>query len=274
MTLSPNTSTCMAPRARSTRRVRISRIAFDLALMSMAQMPRITGGLIGSLTLTKSEWEAIEDRDDDRVRMELERADEARPEELNRADILEGRSFPCMLCIDISGGTMGEGKQEWTLAKTVGRWRKLNVDGRNPASPLSVRHTERCQPCPSPIYKRQLSCFRAAQNAANGRLLSVQQCDYYIICFERGSTWFDWPTHTKATLLECDVIMQRCQSIIRVTQSMVVMVTVQQRPSPYQLSGMPAPAGKCMVHPPCTRDYLPFGVSGHDCQCFEPLPRE
>lgn len=81
--------------------------------MSMAQMPRITGGLIGSLTLTKSEWEAIEDRDDDRVRMELERL----PGELNRADILEGRSLLCMLCIDISGGTMGRGSKKWTQAK-------------------------------------------------------------------------------------------------------------------------------------------------------------
>lgn len=48
MTLSPKTLTSIAPRDHSTRRVRISRIGFERALMSMAHIPRVTGGRGGS----------------------------------------------------------------------------------------------------------------------------------------------------------------------------------------------------------------------------------
>lgn len=46
MTLSPKTFTSIAPRDQATRRVRISRIGFERALMSMAQMPRTRGGRV------------------------------------------------------------------------------------------------------------------------------------------------------------------------------------------------------------------------------------
>ena len=55
MTLSPNTFTSIAPFDRSTSRVKISRIAFERALMSMAHMPRMIGGLAWSVIAERSE---------------------------------------------------------------------------------------------------------------------------------------------------------------------------------------------------------------------------
>lgn len=55
------------PRDLSTKRVRISRIALDRALMSIAQMPRITGGFAESVTAEMSEWEPLGEGEDDLV---------------------------------------------------------------------------------------------------------------------------------------------------------------------------------------------------------------
>ena len=59
MTLSPKTLTSMAPLERSTNRVRISRIAFDRALTSMAHIPRMMGGRAWSVVAERSEWEPL-----------------------------------------------------------------------------------------------------------------------------------------------------------------------------------------------------------------------
>lgn len=57
MTLSPKTLTSIAPLARSTSRVRISRMAFERAFTSIAHTPRMIGGLTGSVAVERSEWE-------------------------------------------------------------------------------------------------------------------------------------------------------------------------------------------------------------------------
>lgn len=75
ITLSPKTFTWMAPWALSTSRVSISRIAFDLALMSIAQIPRMTGERFVSWKSARSSLEAIEEREEDLVTFELERGD-------------------------------------------------------------------------------------------------------------------------------------------------------------------------------------------------------
>lgn len=64
MTLSPNTLTSIAPFDRSTNRVRISRIAFERALISMAQMPRMMGGRVWSVIAERSECEPLGDGED------------------------------------------------------------------------------------------------------------------------------------------------------------------------------------------------------------------
>ena len=51
----------MAPLDRSTNLVRISRIAFDRALTSMAQIPRMIGGRTWSVIAERSEWEPLGD---------------------------------------------------------------------------------------------------------------------------------------------------------------------------------------------------------------------
>ncbi len=75
MTLSPKTLTSMEPRARSTSRIRISRIAFDLAFTSIAHTPKTTGLAFwwASKVAGKSEWD--DDGDEDLVKIELERGD-------------------------------------------------------------------------------------------------------------------------------------------------------------------------------------------------------
>ena len=50
ITLSPKTLTSIAPRALSTNLVRISLMGLDLALTSMAHIPKIIGGLAFSVT--------------------------------------------------------------------------------------------------------------------------------------------------------------------------------------------------------------------------------
>lgn len=61
----------------STKRVRISRIALDRALMSMAQMPRMTGGFAESVSAEMSEWEPLGEGEDDLevVTIDWERGD-------------------------------------------------------------------------------------------------------------------------------------------------------------------------------------------------------
>lgn len=77
MTLSPKTLTSMAPRALSTSRVTISRIALDLALTSIAQIPRTTGAFGVSVPVDSegvlSVIEPIDEGDDDRPAAEAER---------------------------------------------------------------------------------------------------------------------------------------------------------------------------------------------------------
>jgi hypothetical protein len=50
-------------------------MGLDLALMSMAHIPKIMGGLGFSIMAAWSERESIEEGDDDRVITELERGD-------------------------------------------------------------------------------------------------------------------------------------------------------------------------------------------------------
>ena len=59
MTLSPKTLTSMAPLDRSTNRVRISRIALDRALTSMAHIPSTIGCRERSVTAEISECEPL-----------------------------------------------------------------------------------------------------------------------------------------------------------------------------------------------------------------------
>ena len=62
--------------------------------MSMAQMPRMTGGRGGSCGGMASEWEAMEEREEDLVRMELERG-EGWSELPRKADMRDARC--CMI---------------------------------------------------------------------------------------------------------------------------------------------------------------------------------
>src|SRR5271154_1647362 len=73
MTLSPKTLTSIAPLDICTNLVKISRMGLDLALTSIAHIPKITGGLLSKVVA--SEWDPIEDGDEDRVRTEAERGD-------------------------------------------------------------------------------------------------------------------------------------------------------------------------------------------------------
>lgn len=61
MTFSPNTLTLITPPARSTRRVKISRMAFDRALTSMAHIPRVIGGRASAVTRGNSECESLDE---------------------------------------------------------------------------------------------------------------------------------------------------------------------------------------------------------------------
>lgn len=82
------------PRARSTSRVKISLIAFDRALTSMAHIPSMTGGFPFSRGSGKSE-PASDTGDDDLVMTELDLGD-GRSGELNSdVSFLAGRS-QCM----------------------------------------------------------------------------------------------------------------------------------------------------------------------------------
>jgi hypothetical protein len=74
MTLSPNTFSTMAPFERSTILVRISLIARDRALTSIAQMPSITGGRPTSM-IERSDWDPLGDGEEVRVTIELERGE-------------------------------------------------------------------------------------------------------------------------------------------------------------------------------------------------------
>ena len=73
--MSPKTLTSIAPRDLSTNLVRISRIAFERAFTSIAHIPSTTGGLRLSAAGEKSEWEPVEDGDEERVNTELERGE-------------------------------------------------------------------------------------------------------------------------------------------------------------------------------------------------------
>ena len=86
MTLSPNTLTSIEPLALSTNLVRISRMAFDLALTSIAHTPSTTGSFVLSSVAVTSEYELVEEGDDERVTIALERG-EPFSGELKREDI-------------------------------------------------------------------------------------------------------------------------------------------------------------------------------------------
>jgi hypothetical protein len=76
MTLSPKTLTSIAPLALSTRRVRISLIAFERAFMSIAHIPRTIVGFGVSLPKYKSEaCEPVGEGVEDLASMELERGE-------------------------------------------------------------------------------------------------------------------------------------------------------------------------------------------------------
>lgn len=94
MTLSPKTLTSITPRARSTSRVKISLIAFDRALTSIAQIPSITGGFPFSRGNGKSE-PASDTGDEDLVMTELDLGDGLSGELNKDVSFLAGRS-QCM----------------------------------------------------------------------------------------------------------------------------------------------------------------------------------
>jgi len=75
MTLSPNTFNSIDPLALSTSLVRISLIALDLAFTSIAQIPSTTGGLGFSRGVARSEYEPVEEGEEERVNIELDRGD-------------------------------------------------------------------------------------------------------------------------------------------------------------------------------------------------------
>ena len=100
MTLSPKTFTSIAPLARSTRRVSISRIALERAFTSIAHIPRIIGVLIPSVAADKSEWEPLGDGVGDLVSLDTERGDVERDSEGLNIDIRERERVECPL-VDI-----------------------------------------------------------------------------------------------------------------------------------------------------------------------------
>ena len=76
MTLSPKTLISMDPLALSTSRVRISLIAFERALMSIAHIPRTIVGFGISFPKYRSDvWDPVGDGVEDLARMELERGE-------------------------------------------------------------------------------------------------------------------------------------------------------------------------------------------------------
>lgn len=93
MTLSPNTLTSIAGLARSTRRVRISRIALDRALTSIAHIPRIIGGLDGSVAMDRSEWEPFGEGVEDLVSLDTERGEVEKSSDVLNIDM---RDLECL----------------------------------------------------------------------------------------------------------------------------------------------------------------------------------
>ena len=79
----------MAPRARSTSRVSISRIAFDRALTSIAHIPSTIGGRRGSVAAERSEWEPFGEGVDDLVKREMDRGDVEKTSDDLNIDIRE-----------------------------------------------------------------------------------------------------------------------------------------------------------------------------------------
>jgi hypothetical protein len=76
MTLSPNILTSTAPRVLSTIRVKISRIAFDLAFTSIAHTPSVIGLFPETAMADRFESEPEGEGERERfVKAELERAD-------------------------------------------------------------------------------------------------------------------------------------------------------------------------------------------------------
>lgn len=86
ITLSPKTLTSMVPLDLSTMRIRISLMARDLALMSIAQTPKTTGARVCKGPTSWKASDPMEEGDDERVRRELERGD-GRSGELKKCEI-------------------------------------------------------------------------------------------------------------------------------------------------------------------------------------------